>query len=281
MGPTPTTGLDRDAAVKTAADRLASAAHDVRPVPPVRDVLGSTDVTIAYEVQQILTRRRLASGRQIVGRKIGLTSEAVQRQLRVDQPDFGVLFDDMAVPDGGSVKTGELISPRIEAEIAFVLKADLVGLAAADGGSDLAGTAEDRALAVAAVEHAFAALEIVDSRIADWDITITDTVADNASSGMFVLGRDPLRLDKFTPTDVSMTLERNGEVESRGTGAACLGDPLIALSWLARRSDALGAPLRAGDIVLSGALGPMVAVTAGDTFRADLAGLGRISVSFE
>jgi 2-oxopent-4-enoate hydratase len=233
----------------------------------VRDLIGRADVEAAYAVQQRLIATRLADGARIVGRKIGLTSEAVQRQLGVDQPDFGVLFADMQYAESTAIPVQAFLQPKIEAEIAFVLNRDLTG--------DL-----DQATVAAAVDHAIVALEIVDSRIAGWDITFGDTVADNASSGGFVLGREPRPLGAFVPKEAAMTLSRDGELVSTGTGSACLGDPLIALTWLATTARDLGDPLRAGQLVLSGALGPMVEVTPGDSFTATVSGLGSVTATF-
>jgi 2-keto-4-pentenoate hydratase len=199
-----------------------------------------------------------------IGRKVGLTAPAVQKQLGVDQPDFGVLLADMEIPDGGVLPAAALLQPRIEAEIAFVL------------GSDIPHA--DRRSVADAVCAAVPALEIVDSRIADWDITIVDTIADNASSGLFVLGGPRIGLEGFAPDAVSMTMRRNGEIVSSGTGKDCLGDPLNALVWVADTALRLGRPLRAGEIVLSGALGPMVPVHQGDLFEAEISTLGAVSV---
>ncbi len=255
--------------VLDAARRLAAATNNASPTPPVRDLLAAGDIRIAYAVQQKLIAERLAHGAKAVGRKIGLTNPKVQAQLGVDQPDFGVLLDDMAVPDGGIVGGGRLLQPRIEAEVAFVLGADL----------DRTGpiTAADVAKAIA---HAHAALEIVDSRIAGWDISIIDTVADNASCGLFVLGGDETPLDAFVPAEVEMVLHRDQTIVSSGTGADCLGDPLAAVAWLAETVRDHGQPLRAGETILSGALGPMVDVELGATYSADVVGVGRVSVSF-
>lgn len=266
-------------AVAQAAERLALAAWTGVPTAPVRDVLGSTDVALAYQVQNALTAARKAAGARVVGRKVGLTSTAVQRQLGVDQPDFGVLFDDMLVPSGAEVDSGRLIAPKAEAEIAFVLSADMDGFAAGLS-PDAPVSAADRAAAAAAVDYAVAALEIVDSRVAGWDITITDTVADNASSALYVLGDKRVPLGEFAPAEVIMNLEKNGAPASSGNGAACLGDPLNALTWLARTAASLGAPLRAGDVVLSGALGAMVTAEPGTEITAELSTLGRVSVTF-
>ena len=247
---------------------LARARRERTACPPVRDRIGSTDIEAAYGVQQRLTRARLTEGKRVVGRKIGLTSDVVQEQLGVDRPDFGVLFDDMEVERGGSVCLDRLIQPKIEAEIAFVLQHDL-----AVGPLDVEQVR-------AAVGSMRAALEIVDSRIAGWDITFGDTVADNASSGLFVLGLGTRALTEVEPAEVTMRLTRNGEEVSTGTGAACLGDPLAALAWLARTLVSVGDPLRAGDVVLSGALGPMVTVHAGDHFTAEITGLGAVDIGF-
>jgi 2-keto-4-pentenoate hydratase len=271
--------LTPDNAVAQAAERLTLAAWTGVPTSPVRDVLGSTDVALAYQVQNALTAARKAAGARVVGRKVGLTSTAVQRQLGVDQPDFGVLFDDMLVPSGAEVDSGRLIAPKAEAEIAFVLSADMDGFAAGLS-PDAPVTAADRAAAAAAVDYAVAALEIVDSRVAGWDITITDTVADNASSALYVLGDKRVPLGEFAPAEVIMNLEKNGAPASSGNGAACLGDPLNALTWLARTAASLGAPLRAGDVVLSGALGAMVTAEPGTEITAELSTLGRVSVTF-
>lgn len=257
-----------DDAVRAAAERLTTAARTHAPCAPVRDLIGSTDVTLAYRVQRQITAVRLASGRRVVGRKIGLTSPAVQQQLGVDRPDFGVLFDDMECGPDAPVDIDRLLQPKIEAEVAFMLSADL---------DDLEATAES---VRASVGHAVAALEIVDSRIANWDITFGDTVADNASSGLFVLGTRRLGLDEFVPADVTMTMTVDGAEASNGQGDACLGDPLNALAWLARATAGFGDPLRAGDVVLSGALGPMAVVAPGTHVRAEIGALGAVAADF-
>jgi 2-keto-4-pentenoate hydratase len=262
-----TTTHDLPAAAE-ASRRLSLAQETGTPCAPVRDLIGA-DADTAYAVQRAGIAERVAAGAVVVGRKVGLTSPAVQAQLGVDQPDFGVLLDDMGRPDGGSVAVGDLLQPKVEAEVAFVLGADL-----AEG--DL-----DDAQVRAAVAQVVPALEIVDSRIAGWDITFADTVADNGSSALYVLGSQVRTLDEVEPVDVEMTMTRDGEVVSTGNGAACLGDPLHALAWLARTARDLGEPLRAGQVVLSGALGPMVAVTGGGRFEAAITGLGTVSVTFE
>jgi 2-keto-4-pentenoate hydratase len=253
------------------AYRIERAAITGEPCAPVRDVLGREDINAAYAVQQILTDLRLEAGARIVGRKIGLTAPAVQRQLGVDQPDFGVLFDDMDYSERADrIPTARLLQPKIEAEIAFVLETDL--------DDDPAALRLERVRA--AVAYAVPALEIVDSRIADWDITITDTVADNASSGLFVLGTERVGLNRFEPVEARMRLYTDGTLASEGTGAACLDDPLNALLWLARTAAEFGQPLRAGQVILSGALGPMVAVAPGLSVRAEITGLGTVRATF-
>ncbi|MCU7723903.1 fumarylacetoacetate hydrolase family protein [Actinoplanes sp. KI2] len=249
-----------------AARRLLEAARSASPCAPVRDLIGADDIAAAYAVQQevVAVRRRSA---RVVGHKVGLTSAAVQRQLGVDRPDFGVLFDDMDVTGVDPVPVGGLLQPRIEAEVAFLLGADLGGEIALEG-------------VLAAVDAMAPALEIVDSRIAGWDITIADTIADNASSGLFVLGAGRARLDEVRPADIEMELSVDGRMVAKGSGAACLGDPLAALAWLAGAALELGDPLRAGQLVLSGALGPMVPVVPGTTVTATLTGLGTVSARF-
>ncbi|MFT4246539.1 MAG: fumarylacetoacetate hydrolase family protein [Pseudomonas sp.] len=252
--------------VDEAVARLERAGSEGVPCAPVADLIGERDVGAAYEVQRRLTERRIARGARLVGRKIGLTSAAVQAQVGVDRPDFGVLFDDMRYEDDQVIPFGRLLQPKAEAEVAFALAHDILDASAA--------------AVRAAVVLAFPALEIVDSRIAQWRIGITDTVADNASSGVFVIGAAGLGLDALEPAEVTMTMRRNGVQVSQGSGRDCLGDPLNALAWLAATAIELGAPLRAGDIVLSGALGPMVAVQPGDVFEATIAPLGTITARF-
>ncbi|GAC51088.1 2-keto-4-pentenoate hydratase [Gordonia aichiensis] len=254
-------------AIESAAVRLATARRTATPCSPVRDLLGTDDVVAAYQVQQRFVDDRRREGARVVGRKIGLTSPVVQQQLGVDQPDFGVLLDDMNVSGIDEVPAGVLLQPKVEAEIAFILAADL------DGSCDLETVRES-------IGQAVAAIEIVDSRIAEWDISITDTVADNASSGLFVLGDQKASLSGFDPKSASMTMWIDDEVVSTGSGADCLGDPLRALQWLAHTTSSYGQPLRSGQVVLSGALGPMVSVRPGSTVRAKISELGSVSVMF-
>lgn len=251
-----------------AADRLRAAARNRQPCEPVRDLIDPQDIDAAYGVQRVLTDTRIADGARVVGRKIGLTAEAVQHQLGVDRPDFGVLFADMEYHDGDTVPSDLLLQPRVEAEIAFTLAHDLVG------------DHIDLAVVRAAVDHAVAALEIVDSRIRGWDISLADTIADNASSGLYVLGTRYVPLSSFEPADAAMTMTVDGQMTSTGTGTACLGDPLASLAWLAVTVRDLGDPLRAGQVVLSGALGPMTPVQAGNHVAAHISGLGSVEICF-
>ncbi|MDF0730095.1 fumarylacetoacetate hydrolase family protein [Pseudomonas entomophila] len=249
------------------ADLLDQAANSGEPVAPVRDQLAG--IADAYVVQQLNTQRQVRAGRRITGRKIGLTSRAVQQQLGVDQPDFGTLFDSMEVSDGEAIAWPRLMQAKCEAEVALVLERDLdrehIVL------SDL----------LAATAYALPAIEVVGSRIANWNIGILDTIADNASAGLYVLGQRPVKLADLDLRLAGMVMERRGEPVSFGVGAACLGHPLNAALWLARTLVDMGTPLRAGDVVLSGALGPMVSVAPGDVFEARIQGLGSVRACFD
>lgn len=256
------------------ADQLRFAAAHGQPCPPVREAIalaardGADPMALAYAIQQHNTAHALAAGRRLVGRKIGLTSVAVQRQLGVDQPDFGMLFADMARQDGEEIDCADVLQPKVEAEIALVLEHDL---------PHAVHTVAD---VIRATAFALPAIEIVGSRIANWDIRLTDTVADNASSGLYVLGTRPVSLDSLDLVHCGMVMELAGEPVSVGSGAACLGNPLNAAVWLANTMSRVGAPLRAGDTILTGALGPMVAVRPGHVFTASIEGLGSVSASF-
>ncbi|WP_328814222.1 2-keto-4-pentenoate hydratase [Rhodococcus sp. NBC_00297] len=254
-------------AIEVAADRLAHAARVRTPCAPVRDLIGRDDVGAAYLVQSRNVDSLVRSGRLIVGRKIGLTSKAVQAQLGVDQPDFGVLLDDFDVSDVGAIAFDRLLQPRIEAEIGFLLASDI----------EEPTTAERVQSSVSTV---FASFEIVDSRISDWDISLADTIADNASSGLYVLGDRVDRTAVPNLADVTMTMTADGELVSEGRGSDCLGSPWEALAWLANTSIEYGSALRAGEVVLSGALGPMVSVTRGSTFHASIVGVGDVTATF-
>jgi 2-keto-4-pentenoate hydratase len=259
-------------AIAAAVDRLVLAQEKRVPCAAVRDLIGTDDLASAYAVQQGIVQRRLAGGASVVGRKIGATSEAVQKQLGVDQPDFGYLFDDMDVSGQDRVSMESLLQPRVEAEVAFRLAADIAPASEEEITLDLVRTA---------VDVAVPALEIVDSRIEGWDITFTDTVADQASSGLFVVGSEGRSLDDLEPREVTMSLTINGEERSAGNGAACLGDPLEALRWLAVQAWRFGDPLRAGHLILSGALGPFVPFAPGDRVEASISGFAPLIADFE
>ena len=250
------------------ASRLRNAEASRNVIEPVRGEIAMDDIATAYAVQQTNVDLRVATGERIVGRKIGLTSLAVQKQLGVDQPDFGALFASMAYGDAEAIPLSQLIQPKVEAEIALVLEHDL--------------TFEKHTYVdiLRATAYALAAIEVVDSRIQNWDIRFVDTVADNASSARFVVGSRPVPLSQIDLTACAMELSRDGEVLSRGNGAACLGNPLNAAVWLADRMVQLGTPLRAGDVVLTGALGPMVAVKEPGTYTAQIEGLGSVRATF-
>lgn len=254
--------------IQILAGRLHYAENTRQPVSPVRGEIPLDDMELAYAVQRANVDARRAQGERIVGRKIGLTSLAVQKQLGVDQPDFGALFANMAYGDGEPMSLSRLIQPKVEAEIALVLERDLT-----HGEHTFADI-------ISATAYALAAIEVVDSRIQNWDIRFVDTVADNASSALFVLGSRPVQLANLDLVAAAMTLSRDGEVLSRGSGAACLGNPLNAAVWLADMMVKMGTPLRAGDVLMTGALGPMVAVTQPGTFTAQIHGLGSVRAAF-
>lgn len=230
-------------------------------------MIGET-VDDGYAVQDINTEAWISAGRKICGYKIGLTSLAVQAQMGVDQPDFGALFSDMAIEDGATIDFADVHQPRAEAEIALIL------------GRDIQSADLTMAELIDAVAFAVPAIEIVGSRIQGWDIKISDTIADNASSGAYVLGAAREPLSSFDPVATTMTMTRNGEVVSTGNGAACLGSPLIAAHWLARQIIGRGRRMSAGDVLLTGALGPMVQARPGDIFEATMSGLGSVKVAF-
>ncbi|HEY2717885.1 MAG TPA: fumarylacetoacetate hydrolase family protein [Solirubrobacterales bacterium] len=258
----PTAELDRW------AEALARAGADAEPLGPPSEALPGLDVAGAYAIQQRGVEARLRAGASVVGRKIGLTSVAVQQQLGVSEPDFGALLSGMEAIDGASLDRGRLIAPRVEVEVAFVL------------GRALEGPFVDEAAVTAATDHVRAAIEVVDSRIADWRITLEDTVADNASSAAFVLGTVPQPLDALDVADLEAVLHRNGEEVERGNTSLVLGDPRTAVAWLANKLASFELRLEAGDIVLSGACTRMVDAAPGDSFRAELGVLGELTIDF-
>jgi len=250
------------------ATSLRDAARQRLTILPVRDELAGMGIAGAYAVQDINTRHALESGRRLTGRKIGLTSKSVQQQLGVDAPDFGMLFADMELAPDEEVAPGRVLQPKVEAEVAVVLERDLDG--------------EEVTLSqlISATAYVLPAVEIVGSRIRDWDIRLLDTVADNASSGLYALGTQPRKLSEVDLRMCGMLMERKGKVVSLGVGAACLGHPLNAALWLARKMAEVGRPLQAGDVIMTGALGPMVTVEPGDLIETTIAGLGVVRTAF-
>jgi 2-oxopent-4-enoate/cis-2-oxohex-4-enoate hydratase len=229
------------------------------------------DITIenAYRIQQRIIERREQAGEAIIGKKIGVTSQAVMNMLGVYQPDFGYLLDGMIYNEGEAIDIHTLIQPKAEGEIAFLLKKDLMGPGVSN------------ADVLAATECVMPCFEIVDSRIRDWKIRIQDTVADNASCGVFVLGDRAVDPRKIDLSLCGMVLERNGDIIATGSGAAALGSPVNAVAWLANTLGRLGIPLKAGEVILSGALAAMFPAKAGDSFRVSIGGLGNCSVRFQ
>ncbi|WP_076410647.1 2-keto-4-pentenoate hydratase [Shewanella sp. UCD-KL12] len=250
------------------AATLREAAETGTPCACVRHQLDEMCIESAYQVQQVNHQVWQEQGRRPVGCKIGLTSKSVQTQLGVSQPDFGLLYADMFVADGDQIAIDQVSQPKVEAEIALVL------------GQDLNMSMPTVADIISATAYALPAIEIVGSRIANWDINIVDTIADNASSGMFALGGSPKKLEDLDLRLCGMVMERRGEQVSVGAGQACLGHPLNAAVWVARTFAERGQHLKAGDIILTGALGPMVSAEPGDQFEARISGLGSVRVGF-
>ncbi|PXW92315.1 2-oxopent-4-enoate/cis-2-oxohex-4-enoate hydratase [Sphaerotilus hippei] len=254
--------------IEALGDELFAAWRERQVLSPLR--LRHPEITIAdaYAIQSRLLQRRLAAGEHVVGKKIGVTSKPVQDFLGVYEPDFGVLTSGMVCQESDGIDLNGLIQPKAEAELAFVLAEDLRGPGI---------TPVDVLRATAYVSPCF---EIVDSRIRNWDIKIQDTVADNASCGVFVIGRDRADPRDFDLTMAGMVLHRNGELHATGVGAAVQGSPLNAVAWLANTLGRLGVPLRAGEVILSGSQSPLVAVTDGDELACTISGLGTCRARF-
>ena len=262
MNDSPATG-----ALAKVAGKLREAMTAGVPCEPVRGLLGdSVSPEAGYAVQQLNTEHWLTTGRRISGHKVGLTNPAVQEQLGMDEPIWGVLYADKCRTDGDDIGGTGLIEPRVEVEVAVVLGADL------DKGSH---TVAD---VISATVYVLPALEIVDSRMS-WDITSFDMIADNAGSGLYVLGTRPVPLTAVDLRRVEMQLMINGEPAATGSGAACLGNPLNSVLWLADAMCQLGTPLRAGETIMTGSLCGMLPLTPGDELHAEIEGLGTVSAS--
>ncbi|MGN6462999.1 MAG: 2-keto-4-pentenoate hydratase [Pseudolabrys sp.] len=255
--------------IEAAADAIFNARDQQSPIRPIRETFKIGSAADAYAVQDINTRRYLQNGRALSGRKIGLTAKSVQRQMGVDEPDFGMLWRDTEYGSGTKIPTDTLIQPRIEGEIAFVLEREI---------TDPETSITDL---IRSVAYALPAIEIVDSAIANWDIQLVDTIADNASAAGYVIGHDPKALGQLDLRLCGMIIsDATSGILSVGTGAACLDHPLYAMQWLARKMIDVGRPLQAGDLVLSGALGPMVAGSKGSTFVVEIQGFSPLTISF-
>ena len=254
--------------IEQLGDALFEALTECTTLAPLSSAHPGMTIDDAYAVQQRLMARRLAAGERVVGKKIGVTSQAVMNMLGVFQPDFGWLTDAMVYNEGQAIPMSRLIQPKAEGEIAFVLKKTLQGPGV---------TAAD---VLAATEGVMACFEIVDSRIQDWKIKIQDTVADNASCGVFVLGDQLVDIADLDLALAGMVLEKNGEIVVTGAGAATMAHPVNAMVWLTNMLGSLGIALKAGDIVLSGAMGAMVPVARGDNLRMTIGGIGGCSVRF-
>jgi len=256
--------MSNNSTIQQIAERLWQASLHSNTCAPVRDLIDAQDQEAAYQIQKINTDRRIGIGARKIGWKIGLTAKAVQKQLGVDQPDFGMLLSDMEVLLGEDLPFTSLMQPKVEAEIAFVLGEDL--------DQEYIGTTE----VLKSIDFALASLEVVGSRIRDWDIKIADTIADNASASHFVLGHKPVWPGSMDLLNCKMQMWKNGEIVSEGLGSNCLGSPVNATIWLARKLQQLGTPLEAGDVVLTGALGPMTNLEQGDTIEASFDNLGAV-----
>jgi 2-oxopent-4-enoate/cis-2-oxohex-4-enoate hydratase len=239
-----------------------------RPVDPITDREPEITVDDAYRVQLDIVERRVATGERVVGKKIGVTSQAVMDMLKVDQPDFGHLLSGMTYNDGDTVSLKNTLLPRGEGELAFVMK------------HDLAGPGLTNADVLRATECVMPCFELVDSRIRDWKIRIQDTVADNGSSFAFVVGDSAINPRKIDLTTVGMTLEKNGELIGTGAGAATLGNPVNAVTWLANTLGRFGITLKAGEMILSGSLSIMFPVAPGDSIRMSLGKIGSCCARF-
>jgi len=255
--------------IQQCGDELYAALRNRTTVQPLTSRYSELSIEDAYQISLRLLERRLADGERVIGKKVGLTSKAVQTMLGVDQPDFGYLTDRMAYNQGEEMPIGEqLIQPKAEGEIAFILKKDLMGPGITN------------ADVLAATECVMPCFEVVDSRIENWQIKIQDTVADNASCGLFVLGDRAVSPRQVDLTTCGMVVEKNGVLLSTGAGAAALGSPVNCVTWLANTLGRFGIGLKAGEVILSGSLVPLEPVKPGDFMSVSIGGIGSASVRF-
>jgi 2-keto-4-pentenoate hydratase len=253
---------------REAAEALAAAERDRSPIPPLRETYPDLDVVDAYEIQLRNIRQRLEAGATVHGHKVGLSSKAMQEMMGVDEPDYGHLLSDMAVFEHTPVSAGRYCYPRVEVEVGFILGATLPG----------EGCTEDDV--IAATEAVAPAIELIDSRISDWNIRIGDTIADNASSAGYVLGPDRVKPSDIDMRAIDARLLKNGEQVAEGRSDAVLGNPVTAVAWLARKVASFGVTLEAGHVILPGSVHRAVDVAAGDDFEAVFDGLGSVRLSF-
>jgi 2-oxopent-4-enoate hydratase len=248
------------------AEKLRVATCDREPIEPLSTTYPGMTEEDAYAIQMIYCGSQLRDGKRLIGYKVGLTSAEAQKQFKISQPDFGHLFNDMSLVEESELSLSKLIQPKIEGEIAFVI------------GKDLRGPGLSPTDVLGAIEYATTAMEIIDSRIRDWKITAVDTIADNGSSSLFVLSGKKTRLDNLALPHLGMALSRNGEVAVTGAGAACLGNPLNAVVFLANELARNGRPLLAGEVILSGSLGPMIPLRSGESYTCEIQKLGSVSL---
>lgn len=258
-----------NATIESIAETLLEAEKSKKPILPLTAQYENLNVTDAYTVQLEVLKRKLEEGRTVIGKKVGLTSVAMQKMLGVNEPDYGHLLDDMKIPNGGKVKMSDFLSPKIEAEIGFVL------------GEDLKGPNVTFLDVLMATKYVLPTLEIIDSRIADWKIGLIDTVADNGSSAMVVVGDQMTDIAHIDLRSVGMTFFKNNEMVATGAGAAALGHPAHAIAWLANKLHEFGISLKAGELILPGALSAAIQVQEGDTISAQFGPVGTVSVTFE
>ncbi|WP_416825615.1 2-keto-4-pentenoate hydratase [Ectobacillus polymachus] len=254
--------------IQEVAERLLEAEKNKQPIDPLTDIFPDISVDEAYYIQQQQIREKVTNGAVIVGKKIGLTSKVMQNMFQVNEPDYGHILDDMVHLDGDTLSLDELVQPKLEFEIAFVLKKELTG-----PGVTILDVVE-------ATDYIAPAFEVIDSRIKDWKIRFEDTVADNGSSAKVIIGGKPTRLEDVDLQHIGMVVYKNGKYLDSATGAAVMGNPIRAVAWLANALGKYDISLHAGEMVLSGALSAAVPIEHGDTFTAEFAHIGTVSASF-